>query len=283
MRIVPVSAALGVEVVGLDVSENLPVETLDELRRLLDRHGLLRFRGQTLTPERQVGLVAEFGPIAPNGDGSLFKHVANNPTEGAIDFVSESRLLMHSDLQFAPLPLLGLSLYGKSIGGGAPPTLFANAARAYEQLAPATRARIESLMVLQAADLRPGANLSYRPKLTQISGRPHAEFARTVHPLAYRHPRTGRPVLFASEHQSVHVIGLTEAQSEALIEELFTALYEPENMYVHEWCTGDLLIWDNILLQHGRPETPAGSPRVLRRVVLASHSQTYLELAATTG
>jgi taurine dioxygenase len=283
MRIAPLSPALGVEVIGLDVAESMPVEILDELRQLLNRHGLLLFRAQTLTPERQVCLAGEFGPIAPNGDGSLFKHVANNPTAGAIDFISESRLLMHSDLQFAPLPLLGLSLYGKSIGVGAPPTLFANAARAYEKLAPATKLRIESLMVLQAADLRPGANLSYRPQLTQIAGRPHAEFPRTVHPLAYRHPRTGSPVLFASEHQSVHVIGLTEADSEALIEELFAALYEPSNMYNHEWRTGDLLIWDNIMLQHGRPETPAGSPRVLRRVVLASHSQTYLELAATTG
>ena len=283
MRIIPLSSALGVEVTGLDVAGSMPAAVLDELRQLLDMHGLLRFRAHALTPERQVSLVGEFGPIAPNGDGSLFKHVANNPTEGAIDFVSESRLLMHSDLQFAPMPLLGLSLYGKSIGAGAPPTLFANAARAYERLTPATKARIESLMVLQAADLRPGANLSYRPRLTQIAGRPHAEFPRTVHPLAYRHPRTGKRVLFASEHQSVHVIGLSEADSEALIEELFAALYEPNNMYLHEWCTGDLLIWDNILLQHGRPETPAGSPRVLRRVVLASYSQTYLELAATTG
>src|ERR1700722_5586658 len=152
MMIAPLSPALGVEVTGLDVAESMQVEILDELRQLLNRHGLLLFRAQTLTPEGQVCLAGEFGPIAPNGDGSLFKHVANNPTEGAIDFISESRLLMHSDLQFAPLPLLGLSLYGKSIGVGAPPTLFANAARAYGKLAPATKSRIASLMVLQAAD-----------------------------------------------------------------------------------------------------------------------------------
>lgn len=282
MKSVLLSPSLGVEISGLDLSAAVPAKTVEELRALLDRHGLLYFPGQTLTPGQQVHLVGEFGPLAANGDGSLFKHVANNPTGGEIDFVSESRLLMHSDLQYAPLPLLGLSLYGQSVDAGAPPTLFANAAEAFKRLPLATQKRIDSLLVLQATDLR-GGDLSYRPKLGQISGQPHADFPRTVHPLVYRHPRTGTPVLFASEHQSVHVIGLTESDSEALLEELFAALYAPDNIYRHNWHNGDLLIWDNILLQHGRPETPAGSPRILRRVVLASHSQTYLELAATTG
>jgi alpha-ketoglutarate-dependent taurine dioxygenase len=283
MRVDPLSTAIGVQISELDVSASLPQYTLQALKALMDLHGLLLFREQAVTAERQVSLVSAFGPVAANGDGSLFKHVANNPTGGSIDFVSESRLLMHSDLQYAPLALLGLSLYGQSIGAAAPPTLFANAARAYEGLSDALKSRIDSLMVLQATDLRPGSTLSYRPRLADVVGRPHADFPRSVHPLVFRHPRTRTPVLFASEHQSVHIVGLSEMESETLIEELFGALYRQENMYRHEWRPGDLLIWDNISLQHGRPETPAGSPRVLRRVVLASHSQTYLELAAATG
>ena len=71
MKSVPLSSALGVEVSGLDLSHAVPAGLLQELRSLLNRHGLLCFHGQSLTPQQQVDLVGEFGPVAPNGDGSL--------------------------------------------------------------------------------------------------------------------------------------------------------------------------------------------------------------------
>jgi taurine dioxygenase len=283
MNVTRLSPSIGAEIGGIDLSKPVASDVFDELRTLFDEHGLLCFRGQTLSADRQVAVAANFGPIAPNGDGSLHKRVANVATDRAMDFVSESRLLMHSDLQFAPMPLLGLSLYGEVTGEGVPATLFANAGRAYDGLSPDIRAKIDGLMALQVADLRADASLTYRPRLIDVVGRPCSEFPRTVHPVVYVHPRTGRRILFVGEHQTAHVIGLTENESEALLAELFAELYAPDNLYAHDWRQGDLLIWDNILLQHGRPETPANVTRVLRRVVMATHSQTYLETAAMTG
>jgi hypothetical protein len=35
--------------------------------------------------------------------------------------------------------------------------------------------------------------------------------------------------------------------------------------YVHNWSVGDLLIWDNLMLQHARLPFDSNEPRTLRR------------------
>jgi alpha-ketoglutarate-dependent taurine dioxygenase len=35
----------------------------------------------------------------------------------------------------------------------------------------------------------------------------------------------------------------------------------PENEYVHQWRPHDVLIWDNLALQHGRPTKVSKEPR----------------------
>ena len=44
---------------------------------------------------------------------------------------------------------------------------------------------------------------------------------------------------------------LAKDHSEALLRELFGCLYSPANVFEHRWEDGDLVIGDNIALQHG--------------------------------
>jgi taurine dioxygenase len=57
--------------------------------------------------------------------------------------------------------------------------------------------------------------------------------------------------------------------SEALLQELFAHLYgDPANFYQHDWHARDLLIWDNLSTQHGRPNLTREAPeRTLRKVI----------------
>jgi taurine dioxygenase len=59
-------------------------------------------------------------------------------------------------------------------------------------------------------------------------------------------------------------------ESDALLEELFTYLYAPDNIYEHHWHEGDLVIWDNLAVQHARSATGAAA-RTLRRVTIAHY------------
>ena len=66
--------------------------------------------------------------------------------------------------------------------------------------------------------------------------------------------------------------GILEVPSEAsedLLEEIFAHLYRPEGVYEHEWRNGDLIVWDNLAVQHGRPNVLLEGPaRTLRKIGL---------------
>ena len=76
-------------------------------------------------------------------------------------------------------------------------------------------------------------------------------------PVIIDHPVTGEPVLFVTELQTARIEGLVQAESDALLDRLFTALYDPAKVYEHVWRPGDFLLWDNLALQHGRADQAA--------------------------
>ena len=70
------------------------------------------------------------------------------------------------------------------------------------------------------------------------------------HPVIRAHPRTGRKVLFVNEGFTVFIDGMTATESSALLQELFMHTARQETIYAHQWREGDLLMWDNCLVQH---------------------------------
>jgi taurine dioxygenase len=160
--------------------------------------------------------------------------------------------------------VLGLCLYAMEVPESGTTTRFANASRAWQRLPESLRERIRGLTARHAFDLTTQRG-DERYRFVDL---PERE-PRAVHPVAYPHPRTGTPVLYVSEMQTVRLLELDEAASDALLEELFAVLYAPDNVYEHRWQPGDLLLWDNLALQHARDPMPA-EPRTLRRITLAT-------------
>mgnify|MGYP006197487709 CR=1 FL=1 len=46
----------------------------------------------------------------------------------------------------------------------------------------------------------------------------------------------------------------------------------PANCFAHRWRVGDLVIWDNVALQHGRRDIPKHEARTLQRVTLGDYT-----------
>ena len=78
------------------------------------------------------------------------------------------------------------------------------------------------------------------------------------------------PILYVSEMQTDHLVGLSSEESEQLLAEAFAELYRPENCYEHRWRLGDVVVWDNLALQHARGPILDGDRRTLRRVAVGS-------------
>jgi alpha-ketoglutarate-dependent taurine dioxygenase len=60
---------------------------------------------------------------------------------------------------------------------------------------------------------------------------------------------------------------MSDEESEELLEALFMHLYSSPHHWDHEWRLHDLVVWDNLAIQHSRPNVPAGGPaRTFRKV-----------------
>ena len=90
----------------------------------------------------------------------------------------------------------------------------------------------------------------------------------TTKPVGFQHPRTGRTILYVSQMMTSEIAGLPFDESEELLETLFSYLYDPAHSWQHDWRNGDLVLWDNLAVQHARPNvTLEGPARTLRKVI----------------
>ena len=244
-------APFGVEV-RIDDAKGLSAEEQAELRRLYERDGLLVVRGLELTLDDQLEFCSLFGPVL-RSEGETYV-ISNNPEKGIL---AGAELTFHSDIPYVPVPYAAGALYGVEVSEGVSPTRFASGMRAYEQASPALRERIDGLNSIQMRT----RTIDGRNRLTDAKPTDNC----AVQAVVGRQAGTGRRYIFPGETHSAAIIGLSEADSEALLEELFALLYAPENIYDHEWRTGDLVIWDNLAVQHARKPVTGGI-RTLQRV-----------------
>ena len=110
------SGALGAEISGVDLSQDLPDETIAAIRQALVEHQVIFFRDQTLTPEQQVAFGARFGPL------NVHPFVAGMPGRPEVMEIvkePEDRINFgggwHSDMSFLERPSIGSILYAVEV------------------------------------------------------------------------------------------------------------------------------------------------------------------------
>jgi alpha-ketoglutarate-dependent taurine dioxygenase len=267
--VAPMAAVFGAEVRGFDPATVPEGDAAAELRSLLDEHQLLLFRDvDALSYPVQTRLTA----LLVGHEDRLAEQIAASVPleEKPPSYVSNreqgsqapyGRLLFHTDMMWAEDPCHALSLYGVDVEQPSVPTVFASAARAWETLPPDLRSRVEGLSVLQLT----GTKMREVDDDLLVSN--FAQDYSTVTPIATPHPRTGRTLLFVSQGNTQEIVGMDEEASEALLEELFQHLYSPAHLLEHPWRAGDLVVWDNLAVQHARANVQADGPvRTLQKV-----------------
>lgn len=242
--------------VDIDLSAPVSEDHRDALVRVWRRDGLILFRGQKLDKPRQMDACEIFGPVQRE---AIDNFVVSNVAPGGL--LGNAELLFHNDIPYVPVPFIAGSLFAVEVASeGAPPTRFASALKAWDRLPDAFRQRIEGLKALQVR----GHILGRRTTLADLD----AEDPCCVHPVVGRQQGTGRPYLFVNMDMTAQFTALDAGASDALLEELFGHLYAPEHIYEHHWTPGDLVIWDNLAIQHARSAF-GDAPRTLQRVSIA--------------
>lgn len=257
-----------IEVGGVDARSPISDAAAGELRSLLDLHGLLVLRCPGLEAAEHLRFIGLFGRIYDEArDSSGLSHVSN-----VFGRFPTGRLLFHQDFAFTPHPHPVQSLYAEEVQGAVAPTLFVSNVEAYSRLSPAQREAWADLTAVHARDATRKGNIDdefVRVRLLDLpNGEDPARYPRAHHAIVKHHPRTGAPLLFTNEYYTSHILELPPEEGEQVIQEAYAALYAPGAIYAHEWQAGDLVVWDNIALQHARAQVRADTRRTLRRILV---------------
>ncbi|CAN7271396.1 TauD/TfdA family dioxygenase [Phenylobacterium sp. LjRoot225] len=255
-------APFGVEV-AIDPSSAVTAANKEELRRLYARDGLLVFRGLDLSMEAQCEFCRIFGPVLDSPYENFY--VSNAREDGHLGVLE---LQWHNDVPYLPKPYLAAALHAIDVVPGATSTQFVSGFRAYERLSPALRERISGLNALQVKQ-------RFSDRSNQLADLQPGDLC-TVHSVVRQQEGTGRPYLFVNENMTPLIIGLSPAESDALLQELHSALYVRDDVYEHAWYPGDLVLWDNLAVQHARGRISADK-RTLQRVSITDlgYAQQY--------
>jgi len=252
----PIGGPFGAFVTGVDFGDL----DVDGLRRGLTRHRLLCVRDREISDDEHVAFASAFGHLASERTGVVT--TVSNVVPGAA--LGGDEATWHSDYTFFPSPYECISLYAVELPRGGTETRFVDGVLAARTLPPDLRRRVADLQGRSVADV---ANTSTRTAgVRYLAGRcdgidPHQE-----RPVLWPHPTTGEPILAVWEQQTDALLPLPQDESVALLAELFAHLYQPAHQYVHRWQPHDLVLWDNLALQHARPYVGVTEPRTLRRV-----------------
>ena len=267
VRVWPLSAAIGAEIIGVDLREPLDDATFEQILAAWHQHLIILLRDQKLTEEDQVRFAERFGPPAKiHTKQFMQKHpavmlISNIREDGKpIGALPDGEMPFHTDQCHQERPAMASMLYAIEIPSKGGNTLFANAYAAYETLPSDLKRRIEERKALNAYDYDSAANIR--------GGDISSDAPSYTHPVVRTHPATGRKALYVNRLMTRRIEGLPLQESEELLNLLFDHQERPEFIYEHVWRPDDILMWDNRCTLHARTDFSADERRLLRRVTI---------------
>jgi taurine dioxygenase len=265
----PLAPSFGAEVLGLDLRQPIAGPTADLLRDAFRRCRLLILRDQDISPEDQSRFgrlfgeifLREHGRVKPKNENELF--VSNVRPDGLF---GDAELAFHLDHIFYDEPLSALMLYGVEVPVEGGETCFCDTAAVLDALPIELKRRISerSCRHVRAYDEAVAARYNVASEKEESS--------TAIHPIVWTDAETGRKAIWVNRRWSVEVLGLPLEESAALLGEVRQHIESSSATYCHAWRPGDLVLWNNRLLQHARRPFDPSTRRTLRRTPIMARS-----------
>jgi taurine dioxygenase len=305
ITLTPLSPNLGLEVSGVDLTQEPDDATRDAILNAWIKAGVLLFRGAGTSDEIQMRLSQVFGAMEPAAtadmnrpDNPYLMTLAYDPADKAPRFAQHyvvggiaraGWLGWHWDQSFMPTIVRGAVLCMKEPSPEMGQTGFMDAIAAYDRLSDAMKQRIEGLEVVYEFnpdmasgqfgfpdDIKPLPRVVTAPK-KEVS----YDFPPCVHPLIITQQETGRKVLKLSPMHARYILGMDRAESDALLDELGRHICDDRFAYLHSWGKDDMVVWDNWRVLHSATGVPLHCKRVAQRTTIVGDYKVgrYLDAA----
>ncbi len=169
-------------------------------------------------------------------------------TPGA-DGISE--LVWHNDQSHRPMRKVLSVFEAIDVEAAVTPTEYRDLYTAYESLPTSLRTLLEQRQVIY-----------FDPRMPSPADMPR--LADATHPVFTAHPHTGRRTIYVNDFAD-RIAGMNRDESDRVLGELLAHIDATAPRFVHGWLSGDLVIWENIGLQHRRDAVPGGQRRNMRQ------------------
>jgi taurine dioxygenase len=258
MIVTPTGQTLGASVRDVDLSAPLSEQTRDRIISALGEHGVLEFPRQDLTARQLRDFSAHFGELEVNVANAYQEDglpevmtLSNICKDGKPIGLADAGQGWHTDMSYSRMIAFANILYGIEIpvrdGEPLGATEFCNMHAAFEALPPALKERLEGMTITHDFnkfwEMMRREKGSNRPPLTAAQ---RAAKPPVSHPVFLTHPITGRRVLYANPGYAIRIDQLPQAESDALLEQLFEHQLQPEFRYRFRWQPRSVLMWDNM-------------------------------------
>lgn len=260
---------IGTEIVGLQLAD-LNDKQKDELALLIAERGVVFFKDQKLSPQKQLELGHYWGQVEKhpqvsqvpglpgisviwsdyrnlkhNGKGITYKN--NNWGNFNSQYHSKGNEIWHTDLVHEHQPAGITHLHNDTVPEVGGDTLWASGYGAYDKLSPELQKFLDGKKAVFISAH------GYLDRNDPFSGPKKIE---REHPLVRTHPATGWKSLFVNRGMTRRIVGLNPVESDLILNYLFDVYEKNADIQVRfNWKPsapglGSSAIWDNRITQH---------------------------------
>jgi taurine dioxygenase len=267
LHIEPLGGALGAIVRDLKLGE-IDSEIAAILNQALHQHGVLFYRhppGEALSASQFLQLAEAFGEILvypyrfkdyPTEDARI-SYVDNDSSSSKAYRINA----WHTDGSPEERPPQAALLNPVKLPSHGGETMWASMYAAYDSLSSYYQRFLDGLQALHTTKSvvrKMGATAD-----PDIFG----NGSEYVHPVICTDPVTGRRMLYVNANYTERIVGLTDAESDSVLQMLFAHINTPEFHVRWQWDLNDVAIWEERITQHRAVANYEGR-RLLRRVAI---------------
>lgn len=240
---------------------------------------VLVFRSQSFSPSEFLSFGTKFGKPEPHVIDQ-FHHpehaeiliLSNVRKDGEPTGLADAGTYFHTDYSYLEVPARATLLYSIQVPKKGGDTLFANQYAAYDDLSSSLKRQIEGKIALHHYGNRDDLDRGSRTVASVLSDDQEKRMTWVRHPIARRHPVTGRTALYAVSGSSFRIAGMPDDEALDLLDELKAHATQQKYQCRLSYGVGDVVIWDNASLLHSATLTDPDDPRTLWRITVKEES-----------
>ena len=251
IEVQPVTPAIGAEITGVDLSQELGNQTYQEIHDALMAHQVLFFRDQEMDLDQHRTLGRRFGQLAthpaspgPDGHPEIVVVHADADTNRNAGRIWQSTH-WHADVSCVDEPPMGSVLHLNTVPQVGGDTLFASMSASYDALSDRMKTYLDGLTATHDGERVWRGR--YSDQGIDDSG---TVYPSAVHPVIRTHPITGRKGIFVNAVFTTHINEVPRDESDDILAFLYKHFTKSIFQTRFRWQPNSVAFWDNRCVQH---------------------------------